>query len=81
MHAAWLLYFQISAGQDYGEAAVVFLMVGGVAAWLVPVVVLTAIAQVGKAVYANYSYVAGHLRQSMLAVGESPVSTGQDYYL
>ena len=46
--------------QDYGEAAVVFLMGGGVAAWLVPVVVLTAIAQVGKE-YANYSYVAGHL--------------------
>ena len=35
-------------------------MDGGVAAWLVPVVVLTAIAQVGKE-YANYSYVAGHL--------------------
>ena len=54
MHAAC---FQISAGQDYGEAAVVFLMGGSVAAWLV---VLTAIAQVGKE-YANYSYVAGRL--------------------
>ena len=44
--------------QDYGSE--VFLMGGSVAVWLMPVVVLTAIAQVGKE-YANYSYIAGHL--------------------
>ena len=49
---------QISAGQDYGEVAMILLMGGRVAVWLV---VLTAMVQAGKEYAINYSYIAGHL--------------------